>query len=464
MCNRTPASGSSGSGRGASSLSTGSCYGSGALPPGSRPMLPVVPQAEWDPRGDVLFVGRTLPRQTVAQFRSRLADCTLHVLDLDDLAVQPAEPRPAADAPGGAEAATGTEAPVGQEAPAGQSSAVTAGFPPESDAAVETIEQLLAEHPRITSLLAGSRWAARDIWRVVRDRPGYLAFTHIDNLERARRTGVHPDTGPVGRRRFSHLFAFEFGGEEPVTWRADARVRLLIGPGNHHGRASGWARAARRIRGVDAIALSVGPYGFAADLMATPVDWDTPAVRDRLLAFVATATHVLIDDAPADQVAALAEAARGRVSLAGGGRLPVAVPPAPRPALQPDRRPHAVVIGRGRPDLPASWRVTRLAPVPRSLWVLRALTADVLIDTRTPAWLDVPVVAAMAQGAVLVSELPSRRGPLRRRVPHLTSAAEAAFSDPAAMLRLSEESIGYARSRHSDRAVARQLRRMLRVI
>lgn len=379
----------------------------------------------------------------------------MHVLDLGDSPIarahEPADEQLVRDARD-REQATGAVPPV--------STAVSEGFPPESDEAVAAIEYLLARHPRISSLLADNRWAARDIWRVVRDRPQYLGFTHIDNLERARRAGVQPDVGAKGRRRASHRFSFEFAGDQPLHWHPNARVRVLIGPGNHYGRASAWARVARTIDGVDALALSVGPHGYPAELMATPADWETKAVRDEIGAWIGSATHVILDDAADEIVAALRLAANGKVIRAEGGRLPVAAPlPSPRRARS---RPHAVVIGRGRPVLPAAWRVTRLQDVPRSLWVLQAMDADVIVDTREPAYLDMPVIAAMSRGAALLADLPRRRVPFSARVPHLPLSAVDRL-DARQGERLAAASRRYTQQRHGDNAIARHLRRLLRV-
>lgn len=379
----------------------------------------------------------------------------MHVLDLDD------PPISLPHRPGDEALVAAPEGPRGSGGAARPISIVSEGFPPESDEAVAAIEYLLARRPRISALLADNRWAARDIWRIVRDRPRYLGFSHIDNLERARRTRVHPDVGPRGRRLASHRFSFEFGGDQQLQWRPDARARILIGPGNQHGRASAWARVARGIEGVDAMSLSIGSHGYPAELMATPADWETPAVRDRILERVGSATHVVLDEAPAELVAAVRAAAHGRVVRATRGRIPVAMPPpAPR---RPRPAPHAVVIGRGRPDVPPTWSVTRLRGTPRSLWVLQAMDADAVVDTREPGRLDMPVIAAMAGGAVLVADLPRRRVPFRARVPHLPPNAVHRLGDAEHRGRLAAASRRFAQDHHSDAVVARRLRRVLRV-
>jgi hypothetical protein len=114
------------------------------------------------------------------------------------------------------------------------------------------------------------------------------------------------------------------------------------------------------------------------------------------------------------------------------------------------------------PTLPAGWRVTRLQRIPRSLWVLQAMDADVIIDTREPAYLDMPVIAAMSRGAALLADLPRRRVPFSARVPHLPLSAVDRL-DARQGERLAAASRRYTQQRHGDTAIARHLRRLLRV-
>lgn len=388
--------------------------------------------SEWNPSGAVLVVGHALPGEVLADVRRRCADTTVTVLDL-------ATPdRPEAIEPEAADP--------------------DSEFPPESDRAVATISQLVAEQPDVSTVLALSRWAARDVWRVVRPRPELRGFTHLDNLERARRQRLAIDVSPHGRRRSSHRFALEFGGDE-IAWDPWARVRVLVGPRNAHGRAAGWARALRTLMGVDAISLAVGDDGFPAELMATTADWETKSVRRQVGALAATATHLLVDDG-GPMAAELCGGDSTRVVAANGQALPEAI----APGDPPDRAktPMQVVIVSGEPtDVPTTWRIARLADLPPSQWVPAVRHADLVVDHRDPPLLDALTLNGMATGGVVVAELPER-GAFRKPVPHLRSVTDPLRIGESGMQRLRAESVAYVAHKHGDTEVAYALKRVLR--
>ncbi|MFN8125169.1 MAG: hypothetical protein U0R64_01465 [Candidatus Nanopelagicales bacterium] len=321
---------------------------------------------DWDPTGDVLVVAHDLAPEVRADIEQRLAGTTVTLLDLG--------PR---------------DRVVVEEDGADE------GFPADSDAAVAAITDHLAAHPATTSLLAQSRWAARDVWRVVRPRPELRGFTHLDNLDRARSGRLVIDVSPWGRRRASHRFALEFAGTPVPTWPQGARNRVLIGPGNDFAQASGWAAATRTWRRTAALSLTVGDDGFPADLIATEADWSALSVRNQVLRLAQSATHLVLDE---DSEVAGQLAAAGDATVVRAHDLPPCVSPRPPRAPVSD---HLVVIGDG-PVPDTEWRVTRLADLPRGVWAGAVLTASVIIDHR--GRFDTLVARAMAEGVALVSD------------------------------------------------------------
>lgn len=392
--------------------------------------------AAWDPAGAVLVVGHSLPDEVLADIRAHTTDVAVHALDLD------------VDGEGADER-------TGQPEPESE-------FPASSDRAVELIDAQLTAHPEITSLLAQTRWAARDVWRVVRPRPELRGFTHVDNLRRARAGRLDIDVTNHGRRRNSHRFAAEFAGDDLApTWDPAARARVLVGPGNRHGRAAGWARALRGLARVDAVSLAVGDDGFPADVMATSTDWESKSVRKPLLALARSATHLLLDDDESDAAVQLAAIQDVRLIRAARHDLPVAV----APGEPPDRATtpmQVVVLGDGEVDAPRTWRVTRLSDVPVSMWVPTARGADLLVDLRTPVTVDDVVLNALATGAVLVADLP-RHGRFSKSVPLLASVTDPLLAGETRMRRLRGASAKYVRDLHDDQVVATRLRRVLGV-
>lgn len=379
----------------------------------------------WDPTGDVLVVAHDLDPEVEADLLARLSPEVVTVLDRG--------PREgAADSAGSGETEPGRPPVADQD------------FPPESDATVAAITAALAANPRISMLLAQGRWAARDVWRVVRPRPDLLGFTHVDNLERARNGALPIDVTPLGRRRASHRFSVEFAGSDFPSWPSGARHRILIGPGNDFGQALGWAQAGRLLRGSAALSLTVGDDGFPADLIATTADWSALSVRNRVLRIAAAATHVVID---ADSAAAhdIAGAIDTGVHSAEG--LSPCVPPRSGLGRPADR--HVVVIGDG-PDPQTDWRITRLSDLPVGVWATAVLSATVIVDHR--ARFDTLVARAMAQGSVLVANLTTN-------VPCAPVGTD--VFGTAEGRRLSQDGMAYVRDHCDPDRVATQLRKAL---
>lgn len=384
----------------------------------------------WDPTGDVLVVAHGLDPEVRADLVVRLAPATVTVLDRGPRDGATAGPDSAAEP--GSPSATGDPSDAEQE------------FPSDSDATVAEITAALAQNPRITTLLAQSRWAARDIWRVVRPRPDLLGFTHIDNAERARRGALPIDVAPLGRRQASHRFALEFAGGDIPSWPKGARHRVLVGPGNDFGQALGWAQSARLLRATAALSVTVGDDGFPADLIATSADWSALSVRNKVLRLASDATHLLLDSSTS-AATDLSGAFHGSVHDVAG------IPPSVLPRNPETPVPHhVVVVGEGA-DPQTDWRITRLRELPRAIWASAVLSAGVIVDHR--ARFDALVARPMAQGAVLVTD-PAVGVP---SVPPGTDV----YGDVRLRETLSRDTAAYVRDTCDPTRVARILRKHL---
>lgn len=354
----------------------------------------------------------------------------------------------------------------------------------------EPIRRVLARDHSITHILCDGKGVARLVWYVVHNRRDVVAFTHIDHLVRALRGKVPIDLSAAGHRRADLRFTYEsVRSAAPLNaGTGTGPARLLVGPRNEHGAAHYLAAAVERESGSHALSLSVGNDGYPADIMVSEKDWQTPAVRRHVLSDCVGASHVLLDGpigpAAEDLLPALPSAriaiiddSRQPVSsstrwtfttrpdLARAGRpwlawcLPAGLLPGPNATTTENP---AVVIADG--DYEGTSRTgtgevgtIRLFDLDPVIRLAAAARARLILDARRSPRIDLPVLSAMAAGAILVADLPDTSGWPCGPVPHLKTHRQAHSLPASARAELEESSRAFALRNHDGRLTSLQL-------
>lgn len=352
----------------------------------------------------------------------------------------------------------------------------------------EPIRRVLARDRSITHILCDGKGVARLVWYVAHHRRDVVAFTHVDHLVRALRGKLPIDLSATGHRRADLRFTYEsVRSAAPLNPGAGA-TRLLVGPRNEHGAAHYFAAAVQRESGPETLSLSVGNDGYPADIMVSDRDWETPAVRRHVLSDCVGASHVLldgpigpvaeqlrhalpgariavIDDSPTPEGNAAERTFTTRPDLAASGRawlawcLPAGLVSESNAtttegsAIVIDDGDDAGTNRTGSGEVGAI-RLLDLDPVIR---LAAASRARLILDVRRSPLIDLPVLAAMAAGAILVADLPDTSGWLCGPVPHLNTRRQAHSLSVSERAQLQEASRAFALRNHDGRLTSLQL-------
>ena len=336
------------------------------------------------------------------------------------------------------------------------------------------LEQRLEADPSIHYLLALGREAQELLTGTLRHRDDVYGFGNVAALKRCLQRGIEPDLSPLAGRLVSPAHVYE---ALPVTGRRRRGRRVLIGPDNHWGLAT-TLKGAIDAADVDlyAEAVAVGSAWPAPDAL-TQADWSVPEVRAALKRSLRRCTHFLAtSDTPALPIRRRVR----RASLAGFGHptgtlsldprssawLPFPLPQgiwAERGSV--DDRPRVLLLSDELPDgLPTLGDVTvqSLRDVPAVLQLPTARAAAIVVDLRSRPLPDPPVLAAMVNGATVISDLSDFEGvPFRARGADPWAVLQAELESGAGSP--DEETRAYVREHHDGTATVATLMRHWRL-
>ena len=303
----------------------------------------------------------------------------------------------------------------------------------------KALNQTLTDCPEINAVLALDADAQRIAHRALTDRTSVVGFGHLDPLVRAVKRSLILSLDDSANRLvdFRHVYEAEGDVDRGRPDRTAVSPHLVVGPGNLDGMATSIANAVAGGELASAASFAIGEVGSPADVMLSSADWGVDSIRRGVRTELRSASHALITD---PDLIDLFDAAHTKVSvlnrhgatanpkagfttdpaLVGPGCSWLPVPlPAGVFAVEPgplSQRPRVLVIADGnlpptaKSDLASvhasgAAQILNLADLPDPIRLQTGATCDFVLDLRDEPACEPPVVAALANGARLISDL-----------------------------------------------------------
>lgn len=371
----------------------------------------------------------------------------------------------------------------------------------KEELADRNLKRRLRDHPEIKYALAIGEDAQRVLRSTLQDRTDVIGFGSVGALKRCVQRSTAIDLSDLGDRLVDPAYTFEaVAAAAPPVSSTPSRVRLLVGPDNQFGLATSLAQAVATHRPeISAISLSIGEAGFPADIMVSERDWESTEVRRKIRADTRSATHVLVtsDGAEfsgkrrarkrylsgftADSVVNPDFALDPRTSSEHSPWLPLVVPAGllARRLRVSDTPARSLIIQSGSLSYGAARRLAAVGQFGMSELidvhdvdpVLRlqvAATCAFVLDLRQRPSPDAIVLAALAGGAIVVTDFSDWHGPVEAP-PHTPRGSDAIVSLTQALASTSmledqrTASKEYVRLHHDGRRTVGALANFLKV-